>query len=90
MKTIVNKTFKPLRIRLPGGKTLHLGPMKSGKISDPAADEESVRRLVQAGEVEILGGPAAHGAGAGESAGAMHEATHGHPPTTVILPKGNR
>lgn len=89
MKTIVNKTFKPLKIRLPGGKTLYLGPMKSGQISDQAAEEESLRKLVQAGEVEIQG-EAAHATGAGGSTGAVPEATHGHPPTTVVLPKGNR
>lgn len=89
MKTIVNKTPKPLRIHLPGGKTLHLGPMKHGQISDQAAEEDSVRKLVKAGEVEIQGeaeqGPAMDG-----GAGSVHEATHGHPPTTMVLPKGNR
>jgi len=89
VKTIVNKTLKPLKIHLPGGKTLHLGAMKSGTISDSAAEEASVRKLVKAGEVEILG-EEGHASGAGESAGPVPEATHGHPPTTVVLPKGNR
>ena len=89
MKTIANKTRKPLKIRLPGGKTLHLGPLKSGQISDQAADDDSIRRLVKAKEIEIVG-EAGHGHAAGESAGSVPEASHGHPPTTVVLPKGNR
>ena len=28
--------------------------------------------------------------GPGGSGGAIHESTQGHPPTTVVLPKGNR
>ena len=53
LKTIVNKTRKPLRIQLHGGKTLHLGPGKTGQIADDAADEPSVKRLVKAKEIEI-------------------------------------
>ena len=41
MRTIVNKTTRPLRVPLPGGKVLHLGPKKSGQIADPAADQRS-------------------------------------------------
>ncbi len=89
MKTVVNKTRKPLKIHLPGGKTLHLGPMKCGQISDQAAEEDSVRKLVKAGEIDILG-EGAQAPAAGGAAGSVHEATHGHPPTTVVLPKGNR
>jgi hypothetical protein len=90
MKTIVNKTHKPLKIQLHGGKVLHLGPGKSGQIGDDAVDEPSVRRHIEAGEVEIAGegthaGPAGQG-----TASTPHEATHGHTPTTVVLPKGNR
>jgi hypothetical protein len=90
MKTIVNRTHKPLKIRLHGGKVLHLGPAKSGQIGDDAADEPGVRRLVEAGEVEILGDGAHPGQAAPGAVSAPHEATHGHTPTTVVLPKGNR
>ncbi|MGH7412452.1 MAG: hypothetical protein ACREJ6_15530 [Candidatus Methylomirabilis sp.] len=89
MKTIVNKTRRPLKIRLPGGKTLHLGPLRSGQISDHAVDDDTIQRLVKAGEIEIAG-EAGPGHAAGGSVGSVPEATHGHPPTTVVLPKGNR
>jgi hypothetical protein len=90
MKTIVNKTHKPLKIRLHGGKVLHLGPARTGQIADDAAGEPAVLRLIEAGDVEILGEGAPSGpTGQGPSA-TPHEATHGHSPTTVVLPKGNR
>ena len=53
--TITNKTQKPLSIPLPGGKKLRLGPLKSGEISPKAVDHPPVRKLVEAGEVEIFG-----------------------------------
>lgn len=89
MKTIHNKTLRPIRIQLHGGKVLHLGSAKSGQISDEAAQEGAVQRLVKAGEIEILGeGPPAQSGG--EGPGGPHEATHGHPQSTIVLPKGNR
>jgi hypothetical protein len=89
VKTIVNKTRKPLRIQLHGGKTLHLGPGKTGQIADDAAKEPTIRRLVKAKEIEIQGEGAS--ASTGESSEkVMHEAPRGHHPKTVVLPKGNR
>jgi hypothetical protein len=90
MKTIVNKTHKPLKIQLRGGKVLHLGPAKNGQVGDDAADEPSMRRLIEAGEVEIVGDGAHAGPGGQGAASTPHESTHGHTQTTVVLPKGNR
>ena len=90
MKTIVNKTHKPLKIRLHGGKVLHLGPARTGQIADEAAGEPAVKRLLDAGEVEILGEGSPSGPTGQGPSPAPHEATHGHTPTTVVLPKGNR
>ncbi len=88
MKTVVNKTHRPLKIQLRGGKTLHLGPQKSGQISDRAVEEDSIRKLLDAGDVEIAGETGQ--APEAESGGAAHEATHGHPQETVVHRKGNR
>ncbi|MBZ5640936.1 MAG: hypothetical protein LAO51_19535 [Acidobacteriia bacterium] len=90
MKTIVNKSHKPLKIQLHGGKVLHLGPARTGQIADEAAGEPAVRRLVESGDVEIVGEGAHSGPAGQEQAPTAHEATHGHTPTTVVLPKGNR
>jgi hypothetical protein len=54
MKTIVNKTAKALRVPLPHGKVLHLGPRKSGHINVHDADHPPLKKLVEAGEVEIF------------------------------------
>jgi hypothetical protein len=90
MKTIRNKTRKPLKIRLHGGKVLHLGPSRTGQIADEAAGEPAVRRLIDSGEVEVLGEGAQAGQPAQDAGSTPHESTHGHTPTTVVLPKGNR
>ena len=89
MKNITNKTHKPLKVPLEGGKALHLGPNKTGQISDKAADLPAVQRMVKAGEIEILGEGAAHAAGP-DGAPTGHASTHGHHPPTVIRPKGDR
>jgi hypothetical protein len=89
MKTIRNKTVRPLQIRLPGGKTLHLPALKTGQISNQAASDPAVRKLITAGHVEIEGEDAQGPAGSGDGA-SFHESTHGHAPATRVAPKGNR
>lgn len=51
-----NKSHKPISVPLPGGKSLHLSPLKTGQISAAAADHPPVKRLVEAGEIEISAG----------------------------------
>lgn len=83
MKTVVNKTRAPLRVPLPRGKSLHLGPNKSGQIADGAEEHAAVKKLVKAGKIEIFDGGAAP-TGVGDApAPAPHEATHGHPHSGV-------
>jgi hypothetical protein len=90
MKTIANKTHRPLKIRLHGGKLLHLGPGKSGQIADDAAGELPVRRLIDSGEVEIVGEGASHASSGAGQPSPGHKANHGHAPNTMVLPKGDR
>lgn len=54
MTTISNKTRRPLSVPLPRGKTLHLGPGKSGEIASTASAHPQLKKLVDAGEIEIL------------------------------------
>jgi hypothetical protein len=54
MPTVSNKTQKPLSIPLPGGKTLHLGPGKTGQISPKAAGSAQLKKLVDAGDIELV------------------------------------
>ena len=55
MATIINKTSAALTVPLPGGKKLRLGPLQSGDISPKAIDHPAVQKLVEAGDVEIVG-----------------------------------
>lgn len=55
VKTVVNKTHSPLKIALPRGKSLRLGPNGSGQIRNEDAAHEPVRKLVASGDVEIDG-----------------------------------
>jgi hypothetical protein len=55
VKTISNKTHRPLSVPLPRGKTLHLGPGRTGQIASEAAEHPPLKKLVEAGEIEILG-----------------------------------
>lgn len=92
MKTIVNKTGMPLRVSLPGGKVLHLGPRKSGQIADNATEHASVRKLIEDGTLEIQGegGEENAGSGDGGTSSSAHPETHGHGKTTVHRRGGQR
>lgn len=89
MLTIRNKTLQPLRLHLPGGKVLHLGVAKTGQVSDDAREEASFKALLEAGKIEIVG-ESHHPMGGGGSGNAPHASTHGHGPTSVVRPKGDR
>ena len=54
MKSLVNKTQRPLKIPLPAGKTLRLGPGKAGEIRDDALEHAGVKKMIEAGEVEVF------------------------------------
>jgi hypothetical protein len=85
----VNKSRKPLRISLPGGKTLHLGPAGSGQVQDDALERPQLKKLIDAGEIEVLGegGPA----GAGDTTSSQpRRSTQGHPPSKVVKRRGDR
>ena len=55
MREISNKTNKPIRVPLPGGKTLFLGPGKDAQISDQAAETAAILRLVEEGSIDLMG-----------------------------------
>jgi hypothetical protein len=55
MPAVSNKTQRPLSVPLPDGKTLHLGPGKTGQISAKAIENPGLKKLVEAGEIEVVG-----------------------------------
>lgn len=89
MKSIRNKTPRPIKVTLPGGKTLHLGPAKAGQVSDQTLDLPSFKKLLDSGAIEILDQTGSGATGGGEPS-PVHESTHGHAQTKIVLPKGNR
>jgi len=89
LKTIKNKTLKPLRISFSGGRVLHLGPAKTGQIADTALAEKSVRKLIDGGQIEVVGGET-QGHNVGDAGGGGHEAKRGHPQSTSVTRRGDR
>lgn len=87
MKTIVNRTPMPLRLRLPGGKILHLAPGKTGQVADAALDEPVLAALVSAGKIEVVRGT--HGPIPGPIP-PHAAAAAGHHPPGMVRPRGDR
>jgi len=54
MKSVVNKTLKPIRISLPGGRTLHLGLNGRGQVPDDALQRPALKKLIDAGAIEVI------------------------------------
>jgi hypothetical protein len=89
MTSIRNKTRRPLRVPLPQGKILHLNPNQSGQVGDHL-DHPPLKKMIDAGELEVVddGG---RNRGAGPAGGGnVHASTHGHVPTKVVHPSGDR
>jgi len=55
MKEIRNTTHNPIRVPLPKGKTLHLGPLQNGQVTPATLDHPPFKALVESGDLEILG-----------------------------------
>ncbi len=91
MRTVRNTTQLPLRVPLPGGKTLHLGPGKTGQISDQAADGKAVQRLIEQGTIELVGGAdRSSGESSGTSGSQTHESTQRHSRPSGVSRRGDR
>ena len=90
VKTIRNQTNRPIKIPLAGGKVLYLGPRKTGQVADSTGDSPRVRKMIDAGEIEIAGEGSGRSGGADAGGDASRPSTHGHRPPTSTGFKGER
>ncbi len=89
MKTVENKTRAPIKIPLPRGKTLRLGPGKTGQIRDDAVEHAALKKLIAAGDIQILeGGEREMGTSGGISV--PHEINRGRGKSPLRQRKGDR
>ena len=88
MKEIVNKTQRPIRVPLPGGKFLFLGPTKSGQVSDQAVQAPSFKKLLTEGTIELL--DSGNRSTDGRPGPATKGTSQGHKSTTTVASKGDR
>ena len=89
MRVVVNKTSRPLKIHLPQGRTLHLGPRKEGRVTPQALESPGVKRMIEAGELAILDHGSQDMAHGGEGGGPAAN-THGHHSKTTSRQHGDR
>jgi hypothetical protein len=76
---ILNTTKRPLKIKLPGGKVLRLGPGNTGQINPKAAEDPAVKKLIEEGVIEIQGegGSGGHQGGGGDGGPSMKQGPMG-------------
>lgn len=55
MKDVRNTTPRPLRVPLPKGGVLHLGPRQTGQVAANALEHPPFQKLVESGQLEVLG-----------------------------------
>lgn len=63
MKTVKNKSQKALKIHLPRGKSLFLGVAHSAQVRDEALEHGPVKKLIEAGAIEVIDGTSKRGDG---------------------------
>jgi hypothetical protein len=86
---IRNKAQRPLRVPLPGGKKLHLGPGGSGQIPPKADQHPPLAKLIENGEIEVVDeGPSKVQGGASGSHGIS--GSQGGAPTRGLRRTGDR
>ncbi len=89
MKTIVNKTHGSLKVPLPRGKTLRLGLGQVGQIADEHLEHKPLKRLIEAGKIELQGTGSTKGAYR-DRGRSPHESTRGRKVPATSQGKGDR
>lgn len=89
IKDIINRTRHPIRISLPGGKTLHLGLAGRGQVPDDALERPALKKLIEAGEIEVLE-QNRHVVAADKGSTRIRRSAYAHPATKDASRKGDR
>ncbi len=89
MKEIRNTTHKPIRVPLPQGKTLHLGPLKEGQVTVATLDHPPFKAMVESGDLEVLGDGQVDTPHPFKEEKASGTGGQGHA-TTAVHPSGDR
>lgn len=89
MKTILNTSNRPLKIKLSRGKTLRLGPGKEGQIATQDGERETVKKMIEAGEIQVVSEGTQIGSGTKADTGG-HPNARGHHPTISSRSRGDR
>jgi hypothetical protein len=89
MKVVQNKTRAPLKVPLPRGKKLHLGPGKTGQIAHQDLEHKPLQKLVKEGKLEIQGDGTSTDT-TKDQGRSPHESTRGHHAATSRQVKGDR
>ena len=89
MKSVINKTRRAIRIPLPGGKTLFLGLAGRGQVPDGALDRPAVRKMIEAGEIEVLEQDS-RSVDAADVSTPIRRSSQGHPATRGTSRRGDR
>ncbi len=89
MKSIRNTTITPIRVPLPQGKVLHLGPRQTGQVADQATDHAALAKLIAAGKIEVVeeGG---HGGTTSAGESSANTSTAGKGPNKSMRKAGDR
>ena len=86
----MNKTLRPLKISLPRGKTLHLGPKSRGQVHDDTLDRPAFKKLVEAGAIEVLDYEEAALVKSESASNRVGSSTHGHQGNKNLSRQGDR
>ncbi len=89
IRSVINKARRPIKISLPGGKTLHLGLAGRGQVPDDVLDRPAFRKLVAAGEIELLG-ESDRSLAADQKSTRIGRSSPGHPAVRNVARKGDR
>ena len=87
---IQNTTKKALKVLLPGGKKLFLGPNAKGQITPKALDHPPVKKLLENGDIQVVGNESNQGPSPSNHPGGISSSQPGHGGGSGIRRSGDR